>query len=49
MTDIAIAPSEVEEATALSAGNNRACSDGRSGEDKCGSGEGSRARSRSSS
>ena len=35
-----------EEATIASAGNNRACSDGGCGENKCGSGEGIRIRSR---
>jgi len=35
-----------EEATIASAGDNRACSDGRSGENKCGSGEGIRSRSK---
>jgi len=48
-TNIAMTPSVAEEAAALSASNNRACSDGRSGEDKCSSGEGSGARSRNSS
>ena len=38
-----------EEATIASAGDNRACSDGGSQEDECGSGEGSRVRSRDSS
>ena len=33
-----------EEATIASAGDNRACSDGRSGENECGSGKGSRGR-----
>ena len=42
-------PSVAEKVAASSAGNNRACSDRRSREDKCGSGEGSRARSRDSS
>ena len=31
--------SMAEETTASSAGDNRACSDGRSGEDKCGYGD----------
>ena len=35
-------PSVAEEAAAPSAGDNRACSDGRSRENECGSGEGSR-------
>jgi len=35
-----------EETTIVSAGDNRACSDGRSGENECGSGEGIRSRSR---
>ena len=44
MTNIATTISVAEDANAPLAGNNRACSDGRSGEDKHGSGE--RARSR---
>ena len=39
MTNIATTISVAEEANAPSAGNNRACSDGRSGENKCGSSE----------
>jgi len=35
-----------EKATIASAGNNRACSDGRSGENECGNGEGIKSRSR---
>jgi len=31
-----------EEANALSAGNNKACSNGKSGEDKCSDGEGTK-------
>ena len=42
-------PSVAEEATMASAGDNRACSDGRDREDECGSGEGIRARGRGSS
>jgi len=38
--------SVAEEAIAFSAGDNRACSYGRSREDECGSGEGIRARCR---
>ena len=41
--------SVAEKANAFSAGDNRACSDGRSRMDEHGSGEGSRARSRDSS
>ena len=37
MTNSVITPSMVKEATTFSAGDNRACSDGRCGEDKCGS------------
>jgi len=33
-----------EEATIASAGNNRACSDGRSGKNECGGSKGSRGR-----
>jgi len=33
-----------EEATIASAGDNRACSDGRSGENECGGGKGAGAR-----
>jgi len=33
MTDIAMTPSVAKEATTSSAGNNRACFNGRSGED----------------
>jgi len=36
--------SVAKEANAFLAGDNRACSNGRSREDKCGSGEGSKAR-----
>ena len=35
-----------EEITIVSAGDNRTCSDGRSGENECSSGEGIRSRSR---
>ena len=41
--------SVTEEATTSSAGDNRACSDGREREDECSSGEGIRARGRDSS
>ena len=41
--------SVAEEATTSSAGDNRACSDGRDREDECGSGEEIRARGRGSS
>ena len=34
-TELAMTISVAEEANTPSAGNNRACSDGRSGEDKC--------------
>ena len=49
MTDIAMTLSVAEEAIALLTGNNRACSDGGSREDKCGSGEGSRVRTENGS
>jgi len=38
-TELAMTPSVAEEAAAPSAGDNRACSNGRSGEDECGSSE----------
>ena len=38
MTDIAMTISVAEEANALLAGNNRACSNGRDREDKCSGG-----------
>jgi len=41
--------SVAKKANASSAGDNRACSNGRNREDKCGSGEGIRARCRDSS
>ena len=44
MTKPATTISMAEEATIASAGNNRICSDGGCGEDECGSGERSRAR-----
>ena len=43
-TEPAMTFSVAEEATIASAGDNRACSNGRSGENKCGSGKGSRGR-----
>jgi len=39
-TDLATTISMAEEATASSAGNNQACSDGRSGKDECGGSKG---------
>ena len=44
MTKPAMTFGVAEEATIASAGDNRACSNGRSGENKCGSGKGSRGR-----
>ena len=47
MTDITITLSVAEEArNTFSAGDNRACSDGRSGKNKCGDDEGTGARDR---
>ena len=43
-TNIATTLSVAEETTVSSAGDNRACSDGGSGKDKCSGGEGSGAR-----
>jgi len=48
-TEPTMTPSVAEEATIALAGDNRACSDGRSGENKYNSGEGIRSRSRARS
>jgi len=48
-TDIAMTISVAEEATASSAGDNRACSNGRDRKDKCGGSERVGARGRDSS
>ena len=48
-TKYAMTTSVAEEANALSVGDNGACSDGRSGEDKCSSCKGARTRNRGSS
>ena len=48
-TDIATTISVAEEATASSAGNNRACSDGGNRENECSSSKGIRVRDRGSS
>jgi len=45
-TEPAMTFSVAEEATIASAGDNGACSDGRSGENECGSNEGIRSQSR---
>ena len=46
MTKLATTIGVAEEAAIASAGNNQACSNGRSGENECGSGKGIRRRSR---
>jgi len=48
-TDIAMTISVAEEATASSAGDNRACSNGRNRKDECGGSERVRARCQGSS
>ena len=46
MTKLAMTIGVAEEAAIASAGDNQACSDGRSGENECGSGKGIGRRSR---